>query len=127
MSVLPPHLLFGSLPAPLARDLPPDIREPFERELRARFDTLATQWKKQSACLSNETHAAMLPSYQQIIGLGPAAVPLILEELQREPALWFWALEAITGEDPIPPDAGGRFEVMTQAWLNWGRAHGLLA
>jgi hypothetical protein len=32
---------------------------------------------------------AMLPPYQQIIGMGPPAVPLILEELRREPDQWF--------------------------------------
>ena len=29
-------------------------------------------------------------------------VPLILAELEHEPDQWFWALEAITDEDPVP-------------------------
>ncbi len=42
---------------------------------------------------------AMLNPYQRIIGIGWPVVPLILDELQREPDQWFWALEAITDEN----------------------------
>ena len=45
---------------------------------------------------------AMLRPYQQIVGMGMIAVPLILEELHREPDQWFWALECITEENPVP-------------------------
>jgi hypothetical protein len=40
------------------------------------------------------------PAYQRIIGLGKAVIPFILRELQTEPNEWFWALRALTGEDP---------------------------
>jgi hypothetical protein len=30
------------------------------------------------------------------------------EELQREPDQWFWALEAITRENPVPAEAAGK-------------------
>ncbi len=43
---------------------------------------------------------AMHPANQGIIGLGAVAVPLILQELKRDRADWFWALTAITGENP---------------------------
>jgi len=39
-----------------------------------------------------------------MIGLGWPVVPLILEELNREPNQWFWALEAITEQNPVPPE-----------------------
>lgn len=51
---------------------------------------------------------AMLPSCQRIIGMGPVVVPLILEELRREPDHWFWALEMLTEDDPVPPKPGAR-------------------
>jgi hypothetical protein len=60
----------------------------------------------------------MHPAYQQIIGLGPAGVPLLLRELEREPDHWFWALRAITGEDPVPEEARGRLREMAAAWLS---------
>ena len=67
---------------------------------------------------------AMLPCYQQIIGMGERAVPLILEELSREPDHWFWALEAITQENPVPCDAAGNVRLMAEAWVAWGAHEG---
>jgi hypothetical protein len=56
-----------------------------------RFHRLAAEWKAQSRFLSNSAQMAMLRLYQQIIGIGTAVVPLILDELRREPDQWFWA------------------------------------
>lgn len=43
----------------------------------------------------------MHPAYQQIIGMGEKALPLILRDLRDRPTgHWFWALNAITGEEP---------------------------
>ena len=94
---------------------------------RDRFQRLAAEWKKQSRYLSNTAQMAMLNPYQRIIGMGRAAVPLILEELRREPDQWFWALEAITDESPVPAEAAGKVRLMAQAWIEWGKQHGLLA
>ena len=38
-------------------------------------------------------------------------------ELRREPDHWFWALIAITGEDPVAPKDRGKLQEMTDAWL----------
>ena len=67
---------------------------------------------------------AMEPSYQEIIGLGPVVLPLILRELAREPDQWFWALRSISGEDPAA-DAE-TVQDASQLWLRWGRERGLL-
>ena len=48
------------------------------------------------------------PAYQAIIALGSPVIPLLLQDLQREPAHWFEALKAITGEDPVAPADWGR-------------------
>lgn len=93
---------------------------------RERFQRLAAEWKEQSRHMSNTAQMAMLRSYQKIIGMGPDAVPFILEELQREPGLWFWALETITDENPDPPEATGKVRQMAQAWVEWGKQRGLI-
>ncbi len=54
--------------------------------------------------------------HQQLIGMGPVVVPLILEELRREPEFWFWALEAITNEQPVPPESIGHME-SSASWV----------
>ena len=89
-----------------------------------RFRDLARQWKQATAYVSSVTEIVTHPAYQQIIGMGKAALPLILEELRREPDHWFWALQAITCENPVPPSDAGQVHRMTQAWLNWAAAHG---
>jgi hypothetical protein len=58
--------------------------------------------------------------------MGSPALPLILRELQRETDHWFWALKAITGEDPVDPDDRGKLANMAEAWLRWGRERGYL-
>src|SRR6266700_595524 len=83
-----------------------------DRSLSERFKRLAAEWKQQSRYLSNSAQMAMLPPYQKIIGMGPSVVPLILEELRREPDHWFWALESITDENPVPPDSLGKVRLM---------------
>ncbi len=92
--------------------------------LRDRFEQLKEEWKRDSRYLSNSAQMAMLRSYQQIIGMGPAVVPLILVELRRETDHWFWALEVITDEDPVPKDAAGKVGEMAKAWIDWGRKEG---
>jgi len=94
--------------------------------LEQRFRTLVREWKHATSHLSSVTERSMHRAYQQIIGLGPAATPLILRELEREPDDWFWALAAITGENPIPQDAAGKLGEMRAAWLHWGAEHGYL-
>jgi hypothetical protein len=94
--------------------------------IRNRFRRLAAEWSEQSKYLSNTAQMAMLPSYQRIIGMGLAAVPLLLEELSREPDHWFWALEAITEENPVPREAAGNVPLMARAWVEWGKQHRFL-
>ena len=62
--------------------------------------------------------------YQAIIRLGWPAVPGILHELDVRPHYWFPALEAISGEQPVPPESD--VPAARAAWLAWGREHGYL-
>ena len=105
----------------------PAIARPSDQvDIPQRFRYLASKWKEQSRYLSNTAQMAMLKPYQQIIGMGWPAVPLILEELQREPDQWFWALEAITDANPVSAEAAGNVRLMTRAWVEWGKKQGLL-
>lgn len=98
-----------------------------ENDVRERFQRLTAQWRERSRYLSNTAQIAMLPPYQRIIGMGLPVVPLILEELQREPDQWFWALESITEENPVPPEVAGKVGLMAESWLEWGRRKGFIA
>ena len=59
--------------------------------------------------------------------MGPSGVPLLLRSLDRQPDHWFWALYAVTGEDPVSPEDKGDTRKMAAAWLEWGRKRGYLA
>ena len=90
--------------------------------------TLHLWWARRplAAAHAVDPHIAIAthPAYQRIIGLGPQAIPLILAEMQREPRHWFWALAALTGENPVSLADQGRVPEMTAAWLMWGRENG---
>jgi hypothetical protein len=90
------------------------------------FDRLAQRWKQETALSSRVADIAMHPAYQSIIGMGRAALPLILRDLEREPDHWFWALEAITGVNPVHAEHQGDIELMAMDWLQWGRARGII-
>jgi hypothetical protein len=92
--------------------------------LEAIFLDLVAQWERAMGMLSLVQKMVMHPAYQRIIGMGQPVVPLILRELEREPDHWFWALEAITGANPVLPEQRGRLDEMAAAWLAWGRENG---
>lgn len=96
-------------------------------ELEHTFRALAAQWREETGHISSITKIVIHPCYQRIIGLGPNVIPLLLRELQTdEPDYWFWALNAITGEDPVNPEDLGNLPKMASAWLNWGEQRGYI-
>lgn len=97
------------------------------QKLEALFAKLSDEWRQDTRYLSSSSAIATHPAYQRIIGLGPQVIPLILSDLRREPGHWFWALFALTGEDPVDPADRGKMQAMTTAWLNWGRETGWIA
>jgi hypothetical protein len=101
----------------------PDFALPSSPSAR-RFYHLAEQWKAQSRYLSSLHEMVLHPAYQQIIGMGKEALRFLFQELKRQPDHWFWALHAITGEDPVPPEEKGNLEAMTRRWLGWGVENG---
>jgi len=97
---------------------------PARDAVESQFQDLVAQWKEQRAFMSSPVDMALLPAYQRIIGMGPAAVPLLLRELEREPDHWFWALKAITGADPAGSASRGVIAEIAHSWLEWGKAQG---
>lgn len=100
--------------------------------LSRKFKQLAQQWRNERGSMSSISGMSMLPSYQSIVGIGPAALPIILAELREEgddPDQWFWALIAITkASDLNPPqitqEDQGNFRKMAAVWLKWGETQG---
>lgn len=91
---------------------------------RDRFQKLLAEWKNSRHHESKTSQLALHPAYQRIIGMGKVAVPLILEDMERFPDHWMWALRSITGENPVTDEQRGKLKLMCEAWLKWGRDHG---
>src|SRR6266498_3941100 len=88
--------------------------------IEAQFRRLADEWIRDTRYISDPIQRILHPAHFKIIGMGPAALPLILAELQRRPAHWFVALDAISPENPVGPEAQNSFEDTARAWLEWG-------
>jgi hypothetical protein len=93
-------------------------------DVELEFTELMKEWKTSRKATSLSSTMAMHPAYQRIIGLGKAALPFILRELQSTLDHWFWALKAISREDPVPSESRGNMSEMRAAWLEWGRKKG---
>src|SRR5262249_13564060 len=106
--------------------MPPTMKATDEAAVARQFQLLAEQWKTATALLSSTTMMVSHPAYRAIIALGPPVVPLLLRDLEQESAHWFEALQAITGEDPVPREHWGNIPAMTADWLTWGRQRGLI-
>jgi hypothetical protein len=102
---------YGSYPSALVR-------------ARKKFARLRDAWKAGRGHHSDTVTLVMHPAYQSIVGMGPVAIPFLLRELAASPDRWYWALRAITEEDPVPVEARGNSKMMAQAWLEWGKERG---
>jgi hypothetical protein len=98
----------------------------FPLPLDMEFAAKAQEWKSETEFCSSPEIAAGHPAYQRIIGMGPVVVPMILQEMRKEPGLWFDALMALTDEQPVLEAHAGDIVAMTQDWLEWGRRNGYL-
>ncbi len=97
----------------------PGITRQIQEDLERKFNRLADQWHKDTRLMSSITKMAIHPAYQQIIGMGPVAIPWILGDLQMTHDHWLWALYSIVGHDPSPE--GANFDEAVGAWQAWGK------
>jgi hypothetical protein len=91
-----------------------------------RFEELAARWREDTQFHSSPKILFEHPAYQEIIGFGPAVLPLLIKDLEETGSFWFWALKAITNENPVPHIDRGDIPRVTEHWLNWGRERGYL-
>ncbi|MER9421449.1 hypothetical protein NKI88_03190 [Mesorhizobium sp. M0317] len=90
-----------------------------------RFQQLADSWVRETRFTNSMDDIVSNKSLQQIINLGSVVVPLILKDLEREPKHWFYALQILTGANPVSRNDAGNMQKMAAAWLQWGREKGI--
>jgi hypothetical protein len=110
-------------------DPPPVVSLPSDTHAAkwSRFQSLVKDWRDQRGVSSSITQMSLLSPYQGIIGMGDDAVPLIASQLKLEgddPDHWFWALEAITGANPVKQEDRGDTVKMARSWIDWIESEG---
>jgi hypothetical protein len=83
------------------------------------FLNLKNKWKSDILFVSSGSIIISNSAYKDIIGFGPIAVPWIIRELKKNNDHWFYALEKITGENPIKEENIGRVDEMRNDWIDW--------
>src|SRR5262245_49980008 len=82
----------------------------------ARFSKLVRKWRADTAYTSSATEMFEHPAFIEIVGMGDIVVPLIIEEIERQPDLLVGALTRITGENPVAAGDRGNVYAMAIAW-----------
>lgn len=95
-------------------------------QIRAEFERRAREWKSETAICSQLDKIVLHPAYQRIMALGPQVISLILEDLSKMPAHWFWALHNLVPEGKDPADGTTSIREATDAWLQWGKEEGYI-
>src|SRR6266436_3457706 len=75
--------------------------------LEQRFRRLDAIWRKETAYQSSSREIKDHPAFREVVALGEAVVPLLLQEIQGNPSLWVWALPEITGVNPVSREDQG--------------------
>jgi len=93
-----------------------------------RFQSFVKQWREERGTMSSIDDMSALVPFQNIIGMGIDAVPLLLAQLKSEgndPDQWFWALLTIAKANDLEPpqiaeEDQGNYLKMAKAWITWG-------
>ena len=90
---------------------------------------LLGRWREETAYLSSSTQITGHPAYQELIALGPAALPFLFRDLEQTgDGHLSKALTAITGAHPVAVEDRGNVRKVADAWLHWaGEEHLMLA
>ena len=100
----------------------PAIDSSIERE----FARLVAKWKDETRAFSTTYDKVVNDSFLQIMALGKAVVPLILEDLKHQGGHWHTALQVLAGENPVPEGFDGNSVKVREIWLEWGAGRGLM-
>lgn len=102
------------------------ISRKMENNMFRRFVSLKKKWKQETLYISSGTLIISNSAYLEIIDFGAIAVPWIIRELKNSNDHWFYALEKITGENPIKTEHIGKVEEMKKDWINWASKNSYL-
>jgi hypothetical protein len=92
-----------------------------EESLELKFKSFSKRWREEIGGESSLSRITGNVNYLKVINLGKEVIPLILKELQEEPAPWFVALRVLTEEEKVGRDHPGNFRQIADDWIKWGK------
>ncbi|MGY6742503.1 MAG: hypothetical protein ACXIUQ_07200 [Cecembia sp.] len=101
------------------------VAKKMEEDQFREFLKLKDIWKQETLFQSSGTAVISNSSYRKIIGLGETVLPWIIRELRRNDDHWFYALEKITGKNPIKKENVGNINKMKEDWLDWANKNNI--
>lgn len=109
---------------PFGVDEKPKTESANKAELETIFKGLAKNWQEATGSYSLNMRRYSHPTYQVLmLALGKEnvgdVVPLILNELQHRPDVWFEALKVLTKANPAQNSKS--FDDAVAAWIAWGK------
>jgi hypothetical protein len=66
---------------------------------KAKFEALFNAWEANTMFLSSVSKIIEDDNFQNIVKMGESVVPLIINEIEKEPSTLVWALNLITGKN----------------------------
>ena len=88
---------------------------PSADSINQRVARLLGRSREETLYLSSSTQITAHPAYQELIALGPAALPFLFGDLERTgDGHLSKALTAITGAQPVPDDQRGQMRKIAE-------------
>ena len=89
--------------------------------LKENFNSIKEMWWSETKNISIPSEKYKNKYYQEIINFGKNIIPYLLEDLDTPNGDWIYALNKITGENPVKSENIGQFHKMKQDWINWSK------
>ena len=102
------------------------LRIELNDEARVYFDMWRNQWLDETKYNSNISSSMQHPLYSKILSLGDIIVPFLIMDLRENKTHWFYALTALTGENPILKEHSGQVDNMIADWVKWAEVNSII-
>jgi hypothetical protein len=88
--------------------------------IEEKFEALAENWDEFN--IGRSITSFDHPAYHQIMTMGEAVIPLLIDRLRQGEDDWVYALKCITGEQVESAEMYGDSDRVVQAWVEWYEA-----
>lgn len=95
------------------------MQSQIEKDAYRKFLKLKDRWLKETVFVSSSVEKVSNSAYKEIISFGNVALPWIIRDLKKTNSHWFYALEKISGKNPIKEENIGYVIKMKEDWINW--------